>query len=119
MNLLKRLFPRPAQPIQHRIVPVNPMTLSLDGWRASNSLVDQSRKQSDSELFKAQVQVLNNESPAKRPMPGGTSATDRLVQQGRVEGYYECLRNLQLFSKYKKLPQTLEATFEPPEEKAA
>lgn len=95
------------------------MTLSLDGWRASNSLVDQSRKQSDSELFKAQIQVLNNESPGKRPMPIGTSATDRLVQQGRIEGYYECLRNMQLLSAYKKLPQTLEATFEPPEQEKA
>lgn len=117
MNFLTRLLSK--APVEHRIVPVNPMTLSLDGWRASNNLVDQSRQQSNTELFKAQVQVLNNESPAKRPMPVGTSATDRLVQQGRAEGYYECLRNLQLLSTYKKLPSALEATFEPPEEKAA
>lgn len=117
MNLpafLRRLFSK----VQHKVVGVDAMTLTLDAWRSSASLVDQAKAHSKTEIFKAELQVLKNESPSNQSMPVGTSTTDRLIQQGRTEGYHECLRKLQMFATFKKLPTPIEATFEPPEEKA-
>lgn len=107
--------PAPQTTPKVEVLTVNPLTIRLAEWRSNADLVTQSRNLANQELFKAQLEVLKNENPALAPLWRGAQATDRIAQQARIEGYVECLRNLQLFCSYRKLPQPLEATFEPPE----
>lgn len=107
--------PAPQTTPKVEVLTVNPLTIRLAEWRSNVDLVTQSNKLAAQELFKAQLEVLKNESPANVSLRFGSAATDRIAHQARTEGYCECLRNLQLFCSHKKLPKPLEATFEPPE----
>lgn len=114
-DFLIKLLQRKQQPkIQVQLVPANDMRLSA--WQKSEQLVSDSIKLANHPIYKAQIEILNNENPALLVLPLGTNVVDRAVLQGRIEGYQMCLNNMEAFTKQFKPPKQLRATFAPEHE---
>ena len=115
-SLIARMF-RIPEPQKGPLIPRDTGDFTLTEWRKSESLTAASRELSKNKAYKLQLEVLQNENPCHRVLAFGISPNDRIVQQGRIEGYEMCLNNLSAFAKPLKLTERLESTFEPPQEK--
>lgn len=67
-------------------------------------------------IYRAQRDILESQHPRRVLLPLGTTETDRLVHQARIEGYQWALMNMDLLSQPLKPKRDIEATFEPPEQ---
>lgn len=102
-------------PFKPEVVRIEPQSMSMNDWRAKESLVNESRKLAQHAIFKSQLDILRNEHPAKIIFRAiGVSTDDRLAHQARIEGYELCLVKLELFAKPMKSKETIHSTFEPP-----
>lgn len=118
-NWLSRLFDGPEIPNDEP--PIKPVhrdavEMRLQEWCKTESLVEASRVLANNQTYKLQLDVLRSEHPCHSVMQFGVSPNDRLVMQARIEGYEMCLNNLDAFKTSLKLPERLEASFEPPQQ---
>lgn len=113
-SLLKR-FKRKSPPTQIQIVRVESQTLSLAQWREHEEFVAQAHELAKTPLFRAILDVLQNEHPARLVFPKTkVSDTDRIAHQAQVEGYEICLSNIRALSSILKPKVELgEPTFQP------
>lgn len=116
-SILKR-FKRKSPavvPVQIQIVRVEPQTMNLAQWCSRPELVQQSIELAKTHLFRAQLDILNNEHPARLVFKKtGASETDRIAHQGQVEGYEICMANIRAMASMSKPKVELgEPTFEP------
>ena len=97
-------------------VNVNPLDINLDEWVKTPQLVDEFSKIQNTQIFKAVIATLKNESPANYTLPKiGTQPTDLISHLGEINGYNKCLNNLAAMGKLDLEVKPLVATFEPPE----
>lgn len=114
-TFIAKLFRFPEAP-KGVPIPRQVSDFRLAEWRKTAALVEAAKQLSKNTTYKLELEVLQNESPAHTVMAFGVSPNDRVVQQGRIEGYEMCLNNLSAFAKPLKLSERLESTFEPPEQ---
>jgi hypothetical protein len=88
----------------------------LSEWRGSQTLVQSARKYLQDPEFLTMIDVLRNESPINWVAIRQMTIDDRAVMHARIEGYQLCLNNLEALGSFQKPEETLEPSFEQPEE---
>ena len=98
------------------IVRRDPSRLTLEEWRGSGVLVKMARKYLENPEFRLMMDVLRNSSYLNYSLAAGMPMEERAFMQARGEGYCACLSNLEALGDYIVPKDSMEATFELPEE---
>lgn len=110
-NLIQSLFTKRKIVIVRR----DPCDLRMEEWKTQPALVKMARTIISSPDFRAMLDVLRTEHFLNYECRLGATIEDRAVMQARGEGYNACLANLMELGELRKIPDTLEPTFEEPE----
>lgn len=93
---------------------VAPFALTLDQWQRNEQLVSEMAKVSATPIWRAMMQVMNNECPSGIKLEQvGTLITDRAALQAQTEGYRMAINNLEAMSALVAVDEVQEATFAP------
>ncbi len=85
--------------------------LRADEWRADKELVHLAATVLAQPNVQLMLTVLRNEHPGSEVLPAGTNPNDRLVAQGRSEGYTIALATFEALGVKADLPERLVSTF--------
>ncbi len=85
--------------------------LRADEWRADKELVHLAAGVLANPNVQLMIAVLRNEHPGSEVLPAGTNPNDRLVAQGRSEGYTIALATFEALGVKADLPERLVSTF--------
>lgn len=111
--------PEPERIVRNRIHVVSGTSigLRLEEWRQDDALVASARTLATNETFRAQLDVLRTESPTNYQLSGPVSQSqiENLKQLGRIEGYHQCLNNIEAMSRRLEIMERPDETFEPEE----
>ncbi len=89
--------------------------LRADEFRADKELVHLAAQVLANPNFQLMLSVLRNEHPGSDVLPTGTPPNDRLLVQGRCEGYTIALATLESLGVKANLPERLVSTFGTPD----
>ncbi len=85
--------------------------LRVDEFRADAELVRLAATVLSNSNFQLMMSVLKNDHPGFEVLPAGTNPNDRLLAQGRSEGFTICLATLESLGVKADLPERLVSTF--------
>lgn len=111
--------PEPERIVRNRVHVVSGTSigLRLEEWRQDDALVSAARKLAEDQTFRAQLDVLRTESPTNYQLSGPVSQSqiENLKQLGRIEGYHQCLNNIEAMTRRLEIMERPDETFEPEE----
>jgi hypothetical protein len=93
--------------------------MTIVEWRSVRERVKSARKILDDEAFIQMRTVIAQASPlAAQTIAYGANVTDgdRSRFLGKIEGYQECLANLDKLGVYAPVPKEVKISYEPPEQ---
>ena len=102
---------KPADEIRVRLVDRPHTALRADEFRADKELVHLAATVLANPNVQLMIQVLKNEHPALEVLPFGTNPNDRLLAQGRGEGFTMALATFEALGTKATLPERLVSTF--------
>lgn len=85
--------------------------LRADEFKADKELVHLAAVVLENSNMQLLLQVMRNEHPGFEVLPFGTNANDRLLAQGRSEGYSIALATLESLGVQANIPERLVSTF--------
>lgn len=108
-----RFWPWKRKPDEIRVRLVDrPHThLRADEFRADKELVHLAASVLANPNVQLMLAVMKNEHPGLEVLPFGTNANDRLIAQGRSEGYVIALATFESLGVKASLPERLVSTF--------
>lgn len=102
---------KPVEEIKVRLVDRPHTHLRANEFRADKELVHLAASVLANPNMQLMLAVMKNEHPAFDVLPLGTSANDRLLIQGRSEGFTIALATLESLGTKAQLPERLVSTF--------
>ena len=112
--MLTRVFSLFSKPKKIVIIAREACKLTVDEWRSDPALTKVAYSILNHKDFKSMIDVLKNTGPHTFMMPS-ISIEERAIWQARIEGFHLCLNTLESLGSMTKPTETLEPTYEPPE----